>query len=382
MTEVEIGNRDKHFPRRVALLLSSDAIGGEERYFMELAVGLQRSAVHPIIINLKAGLPYKAELERHSIPAYTNVAPNRFDFFGVLRLFRIIRDFSPDVLIINGNRQSLWLGSILGRWGQVPVILIHTHASMGMYSFTLRISSFFSDAVVAAANNHRSHLRSVYSLKPEKVFSVYPGIDQSRTGTATRDNFRGFSEKKPWVVGIIAALRPEKDHETFLRAATFLTARVPDARFLVIGDGPRRALLENLAREMGLSSNVDFLGWQRVDRNLLGEIDVLTLSSFKEAFPAVIIEAFSAGIPFVATDVGSVSELFGSPPCGLLVPPRNPRALADALLMLMEDQQLYTTISQRALERAKLFSGDRFSKDILQLARSLLKKKLKTSSPT
>jgi glycosyltransferase involved in cell wall biosynthesis len=182
-------------------------------------------------------------------------------------------------------------------------------------------------------------------------------------------------------VGIIAALRPEKDHETFLRAAAFLSARVPNARFLLIGDGPRRSLLENLAREIGLSSNVDFLGWQRVDSNLLGRLDVLTLSSFSETFPAVIIEAFSAGIPVVATDVGSVSELFGSPPCGILVSPQDPRALADALLMLTEDKQLYTTISQRALERAKFFSGDRFCGDILQLTRNLLQKKARTSSP-
>lgn len=381
MMKVRSSNLNKHFPRRVAMLLSSEAIGGEERYFMELAVALQRTAAHPIIINLKADLPYKAELESHRIHAHTNVAPQRFDFFGVLRLLSMIRDISPDVLIINGNRQSLWLGSILGRWCQVPVILIHTHAHMGMYSFTLRVASFFSDAVVAAADNHRAYLRSVYRLRPERVFTVYPGIDQSRTGIASRHNVGGPSENSPRVVGIIAALRPEKDHETFLRAATLLTAQVPNARFLVIGDGPRRSLLENLAREMGLSSNVDFLGWQRVDSNLLSKLDVLTLSSFSETFPAVMIEAFSAGIPVVATDVGSVSELFGSPPCGLLVSPRDPRALADALLMLMEDQQLYTTISQRALERAKLFSGDRFCVDILQLARSLLQKKVSTASP-
>ena len=173
---------------------------------------------------------------------------------------------------------------------------------------------------------------------------------------------------RPWTVGIVAALRPEKDHETFLHAAALVRAEIPNTRFLIIGDGSKRGELEELAHKIGLSGNAHFLGWQKINADLLKQLDILTLSSYSETFPAVIIEAFSSGIPVVATDVGSVRELLGSPLCGILVPPRDPAALAEGLIRLIKNHPLANKISIMGLKRAELFSSDRFCEEILQLA--------------
>lgn len=361
--------RSDQFPRNFVFLLASDATGGEERYFMELAIAMKRTSTKPIIINLKTNVPYKAELEKHGVTIYTSISPNRFDLIGLLKLFRILKNLAPDALLINGNRQALWLGTFLSRCCRIPVTLIHTHSHMKLYSTTIKITSLFVDAVVAAAEGHRSELCNVYRLKPHHVVTIYPGIDLSRTTAVAvplskKEDSNNF---RPWTVGIVAALRPEKDHETFLHAAALVRAEIPNTRFLIIGDGSKRGELEELAHKIGLGGNAYFLGWQKINANLLKQLDILTLSSYSETFPAVIIEAFSSGIPVVATDVGSVRELLGSPLCGILVPPRDPAALAEGLIRLIKNHPLANKISIMGLKRAELFSSDRFCEEILQL---------------
>ena len=107
------------------------------------------------------------------------------------------------------------------------------------------------------------------------------------------------------MVGIVAALRPEKNHELFLRAAARVLARVPGARFLIVGDGPKRAELEALAESFAIAEAVRFLGTRSDVPELLSLIDVLVLTSHIEANPVSILEAMAGGKPVVATRVGS-----------------------------------------------------------------------------
>ena len=336
---------------------------------MELAIAMTRTSTKPIIVNLKTTVPYKAELEKHGVTIYTSVSPRRFDLIGSIQLFRLLKNLAPDALLINGNRQALWLGTFLSRCCRIPVTLIHTHSHMKMYSTSIKITSLFVEAVVAAAEGHRTELCNIYRLKPHHVVTIYPGIDLSRTtSVAVPLSINEDSMNiRPWTVGIVAALRPEKDHETFLHAAALVKGEIPSTRFLIVGDGYKRDKLEELAREIGLGDNANFLGWQTINSDLLKQIDILALSSYSETFPAVIIEAFSSGTPVVATDVGSVRELLGSPLCGILVPPRDPAALAEALIRLIKNRQLANEISVMGLKRAELFSADRFCEEMLQL---------------
>ena len=337
---------------------------------MELAIAMKRTSTNPIIINLKKIVPYAAELEKHGVTLYSSVSPGRFDLPGSVKLLRILNNLAPDALLINGNRQALWLGTFLSRFCRIPITLIHTHSHMKLYSTTIKITSLFVDAVVAAADGHRSELCNVYRLKPHNVVTIYPGIDLSRTANVAmpRSNNEDSMKITPLTVGIVAALRPEKDHETFLHAAALVKGKIPSTRFLIIGDGPKRGDLEELAHKIGLGDNAYFMGWQKINADLLKQIDILTLSSYSETFPAVIIEAFSSGIPVVATDVGSVRELLGSPLCGILVPPLNSAALAEALIRLIKNQPLANKLSIMGLKRAELFSSDRFCLEIIQLA--------------
>jgi len=132
------------------------------------------------------------------------------------------------------------------------------------------------------------------------------------------------------VIGLVGRFDAKKDHGTFLHAAA-IAARERDAlRFVCVGDGPAadRRGLEALAQGLGLGDRVVWVGFRRDMSAVYGALDVATLtSSFGEGFPNVVAEAMACGVPCVATDVGDAAFILGD--LGRVVPPRNPRALAD-----------------------------------------------------
>jgi colanic acid/amylovoran biosynthesis glycosyltransferase len=140
-------------------------------------------------------------------------------------------------------------------------------------------------------------------------------------------------------VGRIAAV---KGLPTLLRALADLRARRPGARLAVVGDGPDRARLEAMARDLGLADAVEFLGYrsQAQVRDHLRDADVFVMSSFAEGVPVVLMEAMATGIPVVATRVAGVGELVEEAVSGYTVPPGDPAALADRIEALLADGAL------------------------------------------
>jgi glycosyltransferase involved in cell wall biosynthesis len=137
------------------------------------------------------------------------------------------------------------------------------------------------------------------------------------------------------VVGIVAALRPEKHHELFLQSAALIRRRRPRARFLIVGDGPLRPRLESLARELQLADAVHFLGVRPDVPELLALLDVLVLTSRMEANPVSILEAMATEKPVVATRVGSIPETVLDGQTGYLVPPGDAEQIADRVVELL-----------------------------------------------
>jgi glycosyltransferase involved in cell wall biosynthesis len=138
-------------------------------------------------------------------------------------------------------------------------------------------------------------------------------------------------------LAMVANLRAEKGHDTLLAAVPRILARHPGASVTLVGDGPRREALETLARALGVSAAVHFLGECRDVAPVLAGHDLFVLPSRSEAFPNALIEAMATALPVVATSVGGIPEVVRSGENGLLVPPDDAPALADAIVALMDD---------------------------------------------
>jgi len=172
------------------------------------------------------------------------------------------------------------------------------------------------------------------------------------------------------VVGIVAALRPEKNHELFLRAGAMVRRQRPDVRLLIVGDGPERAKLEALATDLGLCCGAGvspahaagtaapqgadaarFLGTRSDVPELLALMDVLVLASHMEANPVSIMEAMAGEKPVVATRVGSVPDTVLDGATGYLTAPGDARQLADRVLQLLADPQQAAALGRAGRER-------------------------------
>jgi glycosyltransferase involved in cell wall biosynthesis len=178
-------------------------------------------------------------------------------------------------------------------------------------------------------------------------------------------------------VGIVARLVPIKRHEWFLEAAVKVTQRYPGCQFLLVGDGERRQELEEFVRQLGLDGQVRFLGWQRDLERIYADLDLVALTSANEGSPVSLIEAMAAGRPVVSTRVGGVPDLVENGVAGLLVPPGDPAALAEAMTTLLADPQRRRLMGQAGRERVyPALSAQRLVRDIDQLYTNLLLDKL------
>jgi len=146
----------------------------------------------------------------------------------------------------------------------------------------------------------------------------------------------------------IANLRPEKSHETLIAAAAMLVGVYPALKFQIVGDGPRRRALEELAAARGLDTHMEFLGHREDVPAVLAAADAFVLPSRSEAFPNSAIEAMAAGLPVVASAVGGLLDLIDHRRTGLLVPPTDPEALAGALRWLIDDPARASSIGNAA----------------------------------
>jgi glycosyltransferase involved in cell wall biosynthesis len=215
-----------------------------------------------------------------------------------------------------------------------------------------RLFGRWTDGVIAVAKGQIPFLVEDKGFAENRIRVIYNGIDpdQWQPGPRNPAVLAEFSiPPAAPVVGILAMLRPEKDHETFLGAAKIVHQNLPDAHFLIVGDGPERQRLETLARNLGLEAAVHFTG-ERVDiSDLLTVFDVSVLCSVTiETFPMAFLEAMAMERPLVATDLGGLAEMIDDGENGFLVPMRDPQALAAAIVGVVTDRQTNRAMGQRS----------------------------------
>jgi glycosyltransferase involved in cell wall biosynthesis len=206
------------------------------------------------------------------------------------------------------------------------------------------------------ANSEACVDRLIEEGVPEwRIARVENGIDVARFQPAAAASRRR-------VITTVANLRPGKGHDVLLGAAARVIKRVPDARFQIVGDGPERAALERQAAALRISAHVAFLGHRDDVPRVLAESDLFAFPSRMEASPNAVIEAMAAALPIVASRTGGIPELIAHERTGLLVPPGDERALAAALLRLIDRPDLAARLGAGARQDAEgRFSFDRMA---------------------
>jgi len=196
-----------------------------------------------------------------------------------------------------------------------------------------------SDALIAVSDAVKSDLVRLGVAPAAKIHVVPLGLELERLAAELpRGVLRAEAGMEPEapLIGIVGRLVPIKDVGTFLAAAARIRAERPEARFAIVGDGEERARLEAEAQRLGLEGAVCFFGWRRDLEAVYGDLDVVVNCSRNEGTPVALIEALAAGRPVVATRVGGTPDVLGAGERGTLVPPGDPKALARAVLEVLD----------------------------------------------
>jgi glycosyltransferase involved in cell wall biosynthesis len=262
-------------------------------------------------------------------------------------LYRFFRRTRPAVVSTHTAKAGT-LGRLAALAAGVPVRVhtFHGHvldgyfgpARTALFRQIERVLASCTTRVVAVSPEIDADLRRL-GIGRGRLTVVRPGFDLERLAGGSRQSLRaelGLPPDAP-LAGIVGRLVPIKNHRLFLEACRRVHDRLPDARFLVVGDGELAADLRACAARLGLAGVVLFTGWRRDLADLYAALDVVICSSLNEGVPAALIEANAASRPVVATDVGGVSDLVDHGVNGLLVPSGDAAQLADAVAGLLAD---------------------------------------------
>ena len=336
--------------RRILHVCDSLQIGGAERVLVGLAAGLVARGAR-VTVACSAGGSLALEAERAGVDVRmlgTGPVKRRFDAAFAGALAQLIVNEPPD-LVHTHMYASTVAATLALQQSRIPLV-VHEHSEAGWRDREARRSAAVahrrSAVVIAVSGAIRRRLVDVDGVAPAKVrvlHNTLPRLPGRAVGVV------GLPRPDGPLVGVVARLQPEKGVAVFVRAAARLAQSVPDAGYVVVGDGPQRGMLERLAADLGAA--VTFLGFRPDGPALMGGLDLLVIPSLTEGTPLVLLEGAAAGVPLVATAVGGIPEQVRDGIEGVLVPPGDDRALADACRRILADRAFGARLAAAAAER-------------------------------
>ncbi len=340
---------------RLLLVVDSLDVGGAERYVVDLALTLQRKG-YEITVACSVSGPLSEPLEKAGIPVrpvLTRLIKRRVSLAYARGLRRLLREYRFDVVHAHVYASTSAAAIATLRSG-VPLVITE-HGMNPWRSWRDGCVSWWvyrrAEHIIAVSSPIYRLLTERYAVSPDRITVNPNAVMDSRAASTSPSTLLPAEWQQGPLVGVVARLSEEKGVSVFLQAAARISPLVPEAQFLIIGDGPLREELESLAQHLGLGGHAHFLGYRSDARALIELLEVLVVPSLHEGSPLVVLEAMSAGIPIVASAVGGIPDQIEHDKEGILVPSKDPVALGDAILRLLRDRALARRLGEAGRER-------------------------------
>ena len=341
------------FRPRVVRVIARLNVGGPAWHVVLLSAGTERR--YPTVLvagNIPrgeldmSGLATELGVELLRIPELGRAVRPLDDLVALWKLWRMFRATRPEVVHTHTAKAGT-LGRLAAWLAGVP-IRVHTFHGHVFHGYFGRVKTFLfltverilarlTTKVVAISPRQADELRRYLRVPAERIAVIPLGLDLGRFVAADaaveRQGFRrSIGAGSEVVVAMVGRLTAIKNHALAIRALARLSGTLPAFLLVIVGGGEEEPALRNLVARLGLDQSVRFLGWRRDLEAVYYGSDVVALSSDNEGTPVCLIEALACGRPVVATNVGGVPDLLEEGRLGILVPPRDEAAFADALL--------------------------------------------------
>ena len=345
----------------VLYLIESAGRGGAETVVVALA---RARGEHACVGSLRSGWMWE-KLAEAQVPVLS-VPYRRSDLLLAVRTARLIARVDPDVVHCNCFTMNI-AGALGAGLAGVPSIATVHGAIYDLDTRARRLAYRLAGAqhrrLVTVSNYLGGELNRLAGVPKSRIQMIYNGVEtpgvSRETASAVRREF-GLTDGD-FVVGSIGMFRPEKGHADLVDAVSLARGRVPAMRLLLMGDGKQKAELQKRCRENAIEDAVRFVPPDSDVAPILRALDVFALPSHTEGLSIATIEAMSCATPVVVTDCGGPTEIVTDGVTGVVVPPCDPQAMADAIVRLAEDSTLRVCLAANGRARAL----DSFSLDAM-----------------
>lgn len=366
---------------RIAHLTASPFFGGPERQMLGLAQALRGRADSIVLSFPERGLcrPFLDELRRHDFVAEPLVHNAPHFFASVRELCSKLSEQRVDVLCCHGYKADL-LGRPAARKLGIPVVSISrgwTAATwrVRLYEAMDRFTLRWMDRVVCVSEGQAAKVRRA-GVADDNIRVIRNAIDTDRfgepdePGRAFLQSF--FPQPRSHIIGAAGRLSPEKGFCHLVDAAEIVRQKHPDVGFLLFGEGPLRDSLERQVARLGLAEHFVIAGFRDDLDRWMPNFDAFALPSYTEGLPNVVLEAFAARVPVVATAVGGTPEVIEEGSSGYLVPPADAAALSERIDRLLSDERQRATMGMAGYYRVRdHFTFDAQAREYLRLFEEL-----------
>ena len=341
-------------PARLGMVVGQLTTGGAEGQLWQVARGLDPRRFTPIVYCLSPKIrPMGERLQAAGVPLH--VAPHA----GWRRVGWLRRQLAADRIDLVHSwlyiANAVTWAATIGAPGRPLLTSARNCKVQGRVSQVANMLAFrASRCIVANSGDVATYIQRHYRAPAARIRVVYNGVDTERFHPPQPPPHRPSGP-----IVSIGRLVEQKNHALFLDAAARLAQRLPDARFVIVGDGPLRLWLEAQARDRGIADRVTFAG-ERLDVDVvLRGASLFWLTSRWEGMPNVVLEALASGVPVVAADVGGTRELIHAGVDGFVVRADDPQAFVEPALALLTDATRWARCAAAAREGAAAFASPR-----------------------
>jgi glycosyltransferase involved in cell wall biosynthesis len=376
--------RLSRLPVRLCHISKVTGISGAEKHLLTLLGGLDPAGYEITFLLLEeparpvenyAAKMATAGVQVIRLPVYGHLDPGL-----LLRIYQHLRGKGYHLVHTHLIHADLY-GTLAARLAGVPVLVSTKHNEDAFrrrpfYILLHRLVSRWHQRIIVISDSLGRFTREVEGLDPARMVRIHYGLDPDDLGTPQDGWWLRREFNLPGdapIVGVVGRLTPQKGHDILLRAFARTLVVHPAACLLVVGDGETRPGLQTLARDLGIGDRVIFTGYREDAPQMMGGFNIVAVPSLWEGFGLVLLEAMAMSRPVVASRVSSIPEIVLDGQTGLLVPPADAAALAEAMAKLLGDPILALEMGRRGRERLLSdFSAERMVRETELVYQGLL----------
>ena len=336
---------------RILYVIDGIEFGGGERVFAQIINGLPEDR-YEAFLTTSPNDAFQKAITVKNCSFFPIDFSNRYNAANLLKLIRIIKDHRIDIVHGQGARAEFYARLAVGLSGRKKYVSTVAMPVEGydvgpwkrrLYGVFDHFSERFVDRFLVVSSVLAQAMIQGHGIPQEKVVKIYNGIETDHYKPHNQEEGRRRIRREYSVndseilIGSLGRLVWQKGFEYFIHAIPILMRDIPEAKFFMVGEGPLRQELEGQAKSLGIQDRLVFTGHRSDIRDIIAAMDVVVIPSLLEGFPMITLEAMAMEKPIVTTSIDGITEQITNGKEGLLIAPKNPPALAQAVKRLVDD---------------------------------------------